>query len=93
MHKLLSLVLFYYCRKKKLPYYKTRSDARGGGIKGLLMRKNGPIFLYYHTHGNNECFVKRINCNKNGGYGFGFLRLSYYPFVRAAFNPAISERT
>jgi len=79
--------------EKNCPITKPGATLGGGGIKGLLMRKNGPIFLYYYTHGNNECFVKRINCDKNGGYGFGFLRLSYYPFVRAAFNPAISERT
>jgi len=52
MHKLFSLVLLF-CKKKK----KTKKNcpitkpevARGDGIKGLLMRKNGPIFLYYYT--------------------------------------------
>lgn len=40
------------------------------------------------------CFVKRINYNKNGGFGFGFLRLPSYTLLFGTdFNPAISECT
>lgn len=48
MHKLFSLVLLFCKKKKKIALLQKPGAARGDGIKGLLMRKNGPIFLYYY---------------------------------------------